>query len=109
MTQGTLTMTIGGKAASSESQLDVRNPATGQVFAAVPDAGAPELEAAIGAARVAFPGWRDTPWATRAAIVNRIGETIAANAGELAGMTASRLSCLPLREARMRRRIPQQS
>lgn len=86
MTQDTLTMTIGGKAASSESQLDVRNPATGQVFAAVPDAGAPELEAAIGAARDAFPGWRDTPWATRAAIVNRIGETIAANAGELAAM-----------------------
>ncbi|KPF80188.1 aldehyde dehydrogenase family protein [Novosphingobium sp. AAP93] len=86
MTQDTLTMTIGGKAASSDSQLDVRNPATGQVFAAVPDAGAAELEAAIAAARNAFPAWRDTPWAERAAIVNRIGETIAANAAELAAM-----------------------
>lgn len=86
MTQDTLTMTIGGKAASADNHLDVRNPATGQVFAAVPDAGAPELEAAITAARAAFPVWRDTPWADRAAIVNRIGETIAANAAELAAM-----------------------
>lgn len=86
MTQDTLTMTIGGKAASSANRLDVRNPATGQVFAAVPDAGPPELEAAIAAARAAFPAWRDTPWAERAAIVNRIGETIAANAAELAAM-----------------------
>jgi acyl-CoA reductase-like NAD-dependent aldehyde dehydrogenase len=86
VTQDTLTMTIGGKTASSASHLDVRNPATGQVFAAVPDAGAAELEAAIAAARNAFPAWRDTPWADRAAIVNRIGETIAANAAELAAM-----------------------
>lgn len=86
MTQDTLTMTIGGKAASSANSLDVCNPATGQVFAAVPDAGAAELEAAITAARSAFPAWRDTAWADRAAIVNRIGETIAANAAELAAM-----------------------
>ena len=86
MPQDTLTMTIDGKAASAERHLDVRNPATGRVFAAVPDAGAAELEAAIAAARNAFPAWRDTPWATRAAIVNRIGETIAANAAELAAM-----------------------
>lgn len=86
MPQDTLTMTIDGKAASADRHLDVRNPATGRVFAAVPDAGAAELEAAIAAARNAFPGWRDTPWATRAAIVNRIGETIAANVAELAAM-----------------------
>lgn len=84
--QNTLTMTIDGKAASSQSHLEVRNPATGQVFSEVPDAGAAELEAAIIAARNAFPAWRDTPWATRAGIVNRIGETIAANAAELAAM-----------------------
>lgn len=86
MTHDTLTMTIGGKAASSANHLDVYNPATGQVFAAVPDAGAAELEAAITAARSAFPAWRETAWADRAAIVNRIGETIAANAAELAAM-----------------------
>lgn len=86
MTKDTLTMTIGGKAASSANSLDVCNPATGQIFAAVPDAGAAELEAAITAARSAFPAWRDTAWADRAAIVNRIGETIAANAAELAAM-----------------------
>jgi acyl-CoA reductase-like NAD-dependent aldehyde dehydrogenase len=86
VTQNTLTMTIDGKAASSQSHLEVRNPATGQVFSVVPDAGAAELEAAITAACNAFPAWRDTPWSTRAATVNRIGETIAANAAELAAM-----------------------
>lgn len=86
MTQNILTMTIGGKAVSAGNHLDVCNPATGQVFAAVPDAGAAELEAAITAARIAFPAWRDTPWATRAAIINQIGEAIAANSAELAAM-----------------------
>jgi aldehyde dehydrogenase (NAD+) len=86
VTHDNLTMTIGGKAASSTKHLDVRNPATGQVFAAVPDAGAAELEAAITAARNAFSAWRDTAWADRATIVNRIGETIATNAAELAAM-----------------------
>jgi len=86
MTHDTLSMTINGQAADSQNRLEVVNPASGEVFASVPDAGAPELETAISAARAAFPGWRDTPWAERAAIVNRIGETIAANAAELAAM-----------------------
>lgn len=86
MSEDTLTMTIGGNAASADNQIEVRNPATGQVFAVVPDAGAAELEAAITAARAAFPAWRAAPWAERAAIINRIGETIAANAAELAAM-----------------------
>jgi aldehyde dehydrogenase (NAD+) len=84
--QDKLTMTIDGKAASSQNHIDICNPATGQFFATVPDAGATELDAAVAAARKAFPAWRDTAWAERAAIVNRIGETIAANAAELSAM-----------------------
>lgn len=86
MSHESLTMTIGRKPASAAARLDVRNPADGEVFAQVPDAGAAELDAAIAAARAAFPGWRDTPWQDRAEIVSKIGETIAANAAELAAM-----------------------
>jgi aldehyde dehydrogenase (NAD+) len=86
MTQENLSMTIGGKSVDTAARLDVRNPATGEIFAQVPDAGETELDAAIAAARAAFPAWRDTPWAERAEIVSRIGDTIAANAAELSAM-----------------------
>ena len=86
MNHAHLSMTINGQPATAPGRLEVSNPATGEAIATVPDAGAAELEAAISAARAAFPAWRDTPWAERAAVVNRIGETIAAHAAELAAM-----------------------
>jgi len=46
----------------------VYNPATGEVIARVPRGGAPEIEAAVTAARKAFPAWRDTPLIARSAI-----------------------------------------
>ena len=41
--------------------LDVPNPATGEVLARVPLAGAEEVNAAVEAAAAAFPAWRRTP------------------------------------------------
>ena len=41
--------------------LDVLNPATAEVLASVPLAGAADVDAAVSAAREAFPGWRRTP------------------------------------------------
>jgi malonate-semialdehyde dehydrogenase (acetylating)/methylmalonate-semialdehyde dehydrogenase len=46
----------------------VFNPATGEVIARVPRGSAPEIEAAVAAARKAFPLWRDTPLIARSAI-----------------------------------------
>ncbi|WP_241255261.1 aldehyde dehydrogenase family protein [Altererythrobacter sp. BO-6] len=66
--------------------MEVRNPATGAVIAAVPDASEAELNAAVAAARKACTAWRHTPWEERAAIVSRIGDTIALNAAELSAM-----------------------
>ena len=43
-------LTIDGDTASSTRQIEVINPATAQVFAAVPDAGAEELDRAAAAA-----------------------------------------------------------
>lgn len=86
MSLKSLSMTIGGRGADTRARLEVRNPATGEIFATAPDAGEAELEAAVAAARTAFPAWRDTPWEARAAIVSRVGGTIAANAAELSAM-----------------------
>lgn len=41
--------------------LDVPNPATGEILAHVPLAGAQEVNAAVEAAAAAFPAWRRTP------------------------------------------------
>lgn len=81
-----LTMTVGGAAVDTPASLDVIDPATRQVFAQVPNAGAAELDEAVVAAAAAFPAWRDKPWAERQAAVNLIGTTITANAALLAEM-----------------------
>ena len=69
--------------AAGNFQLIVTNPANGDVLGTAPDAGMAELDAAISAARAAFPGWRATPYAERQAVVAKIGEVITANAEEL--------------------------
>ena len=47
-------------------RLDVTNPATGETLAQVPLSGAADVDAAVRAARKAFPGWRATPPLERA-------------------------------------------
>lgn len=77
-------MTIANGDADALGRIEVIDPATGQPFATVPDAGAAELQTAIDAAAAAFPGWAATAWDRRKAAVLRIGEVIGANADELA-------------------------
>jgi acyl-CoA reductase-like NAD-dependent aldehyde dehydrogenase len=51
------TMTIDGKAVKGSKSVGVINPATGKVFAQVPDCTKDELEQAMTAAQRAFPAW----------------------------------------------------
>ena len=81
-----VTLTIGGKAVDTAARLEVRNPATGEVFADVPDAGAAELDLAVNAAKAAFPGWKATTWAERKALILRIADVLEANVPDLARM-----------------------
>jgi aldehyde dehydrogenase (NAD+) len=81
-----LALMIDGRAVDCPARLEVRNPATGEVFANVPNAGAGELDLAVAAARRAFPGWRSLAWSDRQALIVRIGEIISAHADELAAM-----------------------
>ncbi len=52
--------------AEAGERLDVTNPATGETLAQVPLSGADDVDAAVRAAREAFPGWRATPPLERA-------------------------------------------
>src|SRR4029453_8380107 len=81
------TMLIGGEwvAAAGGRTLEVRNPATDEVIAQVPDAGAEDVDRAVRAARGAFDGgWRDTTAQQRGRVLFRIAEAIRARRAELA-------------------------
>lgn len=59
---------IGGAwiGASASDSLPLINPATGEALGRVPLSGAAEVDAAVQAARAAFPAWRATPPVVRA-------------------------------------------
>lgn len=79
----TFTATIDGKPVDTSAHLTVINPATEQVVAEAPDCGATELDAAVAAARAAFPGWRATPIAERQTMILALGAAIAEHKDEL--------------------------
>jgi betaine-aldehyde dehydrogenase len=62
---------------------EVVNPVTGAVYATAPLSGAADVDAAMDAARAAFPGWRDTVPAERQKALLRIADAIEARAEEL--------------------------
>ncbi len=69
---------IGGHAlaANSGGWLDVTEPATGQVYARVADSDASDVDAAVHAARQAFPAWSATPALQRARILRELARRI---------------------------------
>lgn len=64
----------------------VFNPATGEVIARVPRGGASEVDAAVSAARAAFPAWRDTPLIARSQIFFAYRELVYKHREELAAL-----------------------
>jgi malonate-semialdehyde dehydrogenase (acetylating)/methylmalonate-semialdehyde dehydrogenase len=62
---------------------EVTNPATGAVIRRVPLCGAEDVERAVAAARMAFPGWRGTTPVRRARILTRFRELMEAHRDEL--------------------------
>ncbi|WP_085315800.1 CoA-acylating methylmalonate-semialdehyde dehydrogenase [Derxia lacustris] len=62
---------IGGKpVAGGARRQPVYNPATGQVARQIALGGQAEVDAAVAAARAAFPGWANTPPIRRARVIN---------------------------------------
>ncbi|CAH1247981.1 ALDH8A1 [Branchiostoma lanceolatum] len=67
---------IDGQLVGTENHIDSYNPSTGEVYAKVPDSGEAEVNAAVQAAKAAFPGWSETPAAERSRILNQIADLI---------------------------------
>jgi acyl-CoA reductase-like NAD-dependent aldehyde dehydrogenase len=81
-------MTVGGRQVSRGSlgSFAVRCPATGDVVALAPNGGAAELDAAVAAARAAFPAWSARPWAERQAALRQCAAALSAEKGALAAL-----------------------
>ena len=67
---------IGGElvGALSSAALANEDPATGLTYGTVPDSDAADVDAAVAAARAAFPGWLATPVRERARHLRRLAE-----------------------------------
>jgi betaine-aldehyde dehydrogenase len=81
------------------TSLAVVEPATEQVMAEVPRAGADEADAAVARAKAAFPAWRAVSPADRAALLHRLADALAERAGDLATLEA-RNAGKPIGDAR---------
>jgi 5-carboxymethyl-2-hydroxymuconic-semialdehyde dehydrogenase len=75
---------INGKSVPSATTFDTLNPATQEVLAQVAAGGEAEVNAAVAAAKAAFPVWAATPPAARAKIMRKLGDLIASNVPEIA-------------------------
>ena len=76
---------IGGQyvASNTEKYVDVYNPSTGEVIAQSPCCTKSEVEAAVAAAKAAYPAWRDTPVKKRAELMFRLRSLIEEHLDEL--------------------------
>ena len=63
--------------------LAVEDPGTGEVLGQVPLSEAADVDAAVAAARQAFPGWRATPAVERARVLFRLRELLKAHRQEI--------------------------
>lgn len=70
---------IGGQRVSSPETFESISPIDGTVLAHIARGGAAEADAAVQAARAAFPGWRDLGPTGRGAILHRVADLIEAN------------------------------
>lgn len=68
----------------SGGTIPVYEPATGELYAAVPDSTQTDVEHAVAAAHAAFPAWAATPAAERSRLLLRLADLIDANLDALA-------------------------
>jgi 5-carboxymethyl-2-hydroxymuconic-semialdehyde dehydrogenase len=75
---------INGKAVNSAGQFETINPATQEVLATVASGSQTEVNAAVAAAKAAFPAWAAKPAAERAKLMHKLGDLISLHVPELA-------------------------
>ena len=79
--------------------ISVIEPATAEVMAEVPRAGVEEVDAAVAAAKAAFPAWRAVAPADRATLMRRIADGVETRLEELSTLEA-RNAGKPINDAR---------
>ena len=77
---------IDGREVASRETFATLNPATGDVIAEVASGGEAEVDAAVRAAKEAFPKWANTPAKERAKLMRKLGELIEKNVPMLAAL-----------------------
>jgi len=80
---------INGKAVASPEHFETVNPSTQAVLAEVAAGGSDEVNAAVAAAKAAFPKWSVTPQKERARLMRKLGDLINAHVPEIAAMESS--------------------
>ncbi|HUP06640.1 MAG TPA: 5-carboxymethyl-2-hydroxymuconate semialdehyde dehydrogenase [Caldimonas sp.] len=75
---------IDGRPVASDRVFETLNPANQEVLAEVARGGAAEIDAAVMAAKAAFPRWAGTPATERARIMQRLADLITQHVPELA-------------------------
>ncbi|MDF3835409.1 5-carboxymethyl-2-hydroxymuconate semialdehyde dehydrogenase [Cupriavidus basilensis] len=77
---------IDGKQVDSKDTFVTWNPATGEEIATVAAGGEAEVNAAVAAAKAAFPKWANTPAKERARIMRRLADLITQHVPQLAAL-----------------------
>ena len=77
--------------ATGRVPLQVINPETGEVVDTVPAGDAADVQAAVAAARTAFPGWAATSAVDRSALLNAAADAIEARKDELARLISTEM------------------
>ncbi len=84
-----LTHIINGETVVADTPLDSLNPSdTRQVVARFAEGGAAQVDAAVDAARAAFPAWADASPEVRSDLLDKVGTTIMARAADLGELLA---------------------
>src|SRR4051794_36638230 len=99
--EGSFGVYVGGRWSMPESgeQVDIVNPATGRPIASVSQSGAVEVDAAVAAARAAFPAWRETSGHARARYLYAIARQLQRHS-RLFAVLESLDNGKPIRESR---------
>nr|WP_301542607.1 5-carboxymethyl-2-hydroxymuconate semialdehyde dehydrogenase [Cupriavidus basilensis] len=77
---------INGKQVDGKDTFTTWNPATGEEIATVAAGGEAEVNAAVAAAKAAFPKWANTPAKERARIMRRLADLITGHVPHLAAL-----------------------
>ncbi|XP_039097985.1 2-aminomuconic semialdehyde dehydrogenase isoform X2 [Hyaena hyaena] len=80
----TLENFINGKFVPCDSYIDSYDPSTGEVYCRVPNSGKEEIEAAVEAARAAFPGWSARSAQERSQVLHRLADLLEKSLEDLA-------------------------